>query len=217
MSAIDTRGTMSINSTDLREQIARAIDPDAFEWMERSFPRTPLAYDDGVKEALAVADRVLALLHPAPLSDAMVEQMARAHDAEDAAQRGEPSPWDIPGDDFGIFRLDRIAAMRAAAVCLPLRTKAGFERAMAELQENMSHKDRATFWELWRLYPGVFTEALALPTPTVGEGWQVVPVEPTEAMLEAFAYAFEADLDDGVDPALRAWRSALSASPREGG
>lgn len=58
-------------------------------------------------------------LTPDPLpggegSDALLEAMCRAHDQEEAAQRGEPSPWRDEGDDFETFRADRIAAMRAA-------------------------------------------------------------------------------------------------------
>lgn len=48
------------------------------------------------------------------ISDEAVEAAARAHDAEDAAQRGEPDPWDLEGDDFNEFRADRMSAMRAA-------------------------------------------------------------------------------------------------------
>lgn len=48
----------------------------------------------------------------------MLEKMARAHDAEDAAQRGEPDPWSIEGDDFEEFRAGRIEAMRAALQAL---------------------------------------------------------------------------------------------------
>lgn len=54
------------------------------------------------------------------LTNAEVEAMCRAHDAEDAAQKGEPSPW---RDDFvqqagkkaqKEFRDERIASMREA-------------------------------------------------------------------------------------------------------
>lgn len=48
------------------------------------------------------------------ISDKAVEAAARAHDAEDAAQRGEPDPWSIEGEDFKEFRASRIVAMRAA-------------------------------------------------------------------------------------------------------
>lgn len=48
------------------------------------------------------------------ISDEAVEAAARAHDAEDAAQRGEPDPWDMEGDDFNEFRADRMSAIRAA-------------------------------------------------------------------------------------------------------
>ena len=38
--------------------------------------------------------------------------MARAHDREDAAQRGEPSPWDGTAEPW--FVEERVAAMREA-------------------------------------------------------------------------------------------------------
>lgn len=39
----------------------------------------------------------------------MLERMARAHDREEAAQRGEPDPWAEAGEDFEQFRDERIA------------------------------------------------------------------------------------------------------------
>jgi hypothetical protein len=58
-------------------------------------------------------------------TDAVLEAMARAHDREDAAQRGEPDPWAwTPGEgdpvlqDFETFRADRVAAMREACTAL---------------------------------------------------------------------------------------------------
>jgi len=54
-------------------------------------------------------------------TDAEVEAMCRAHDREDAAQMGEPSPWDIAKDgvDWDDFRTSRLAAMRAALSTIP--------------------------------------------------------------------------------------------------
>ena len=54
----------------------------------------------------------------AQLTDADLETICRAHDLEDSAQRGEPSPWlhyDCDGDcdDCQQFRSDRLTAMRA--------------------------------------------------------------------------------------------------------
>jgi hypothetical protein len=54
---------------------------------------------------------------PGPeLSDERVEAMCRAHDVEDAAQRGEPSPWEgyDPRSDNNEFRITRMIAMRCA-------------------------------------------------------------------------------------------------------
>lgn len=58
------------------------------------------------------------------ITDAQLELMCRAHDAEDAAQCGEPSPWEktlfdpITGIEYTDFRGDRIAAMRCAVEAL---------------------------------------------------------------------------------------------------
>lgn len=62
-------------------------------------------------------------------TDAVVEAVARAHDEEDAAQRGEPSPWihyncssgaesaaDCP--DCRAFKAERLAAMRCGLAAL---------------------------------------------------------------------------------------------------
>lgn len=46
-------------------------------------------------------------------TEEQIERIARTVDAEDAAQSGEPSPWDVPGDDLADFRVRRIAAFRA--------------------------------------------------------------------------------------------------------
>ena len=72
-----------------------------------------------------------------PISDEILEVMCRAHDEEDAAQRGEPSPWFLDDDDaladhgsiFGdtvqriegyeAFRAERVAAMRCAIAAVP--------------------------------------------------------------------------------------------------
>ncbi len=74
-------------------------------------------------EAIRQAYRKMAA---STLGEADLEFMCRAHDQEEAAQKGEPSPWDIltevgtyEGDlaaagEFEQFRKDRIATMRAA-------------------------------------------------------------------------------------------------------
>ena len=53
-------------------------------------------------------------------SDEQVEAMCRAHDLEDAAQKGEPSPWRDynPADDDNEFRMERMCAMRCALEAL---------------------------------------------------------------------------------------------------
>ena len=53
-------------------------------------------------------------------SDEDLERAARAYDREDAAQRGEPSPWDVhdcPTQDCpecAEFKSERLACLRAA-------------------------------------------------------------------------------------------------------
>ena len=83
----------------------------------------------GTAESLAKADAILSLVpsqgtgEPVAWTDEQVEAAARAHDEEDAAQKGEPSPWthfncstgaefewDCP--DCRSFRFERLAAMR---------------------------------------------------------------------------------------------------------
>jgi hypothetical protein len=56
---------------------------------------------------------ILSALEPQAVDDAMVERMARAHDKEEAAQRGEPSPWDDPTIDAA-WIAERITCIRAA-------------------------------------------------------------------------------------------------------
>jgi hypothetical protein len=50
----------------------------------------------------------------------MIETIARAWDAEEAAQCGEPSPWDIGREDDGfvIWRNTRLAMAKAALLAL---------------------------------------------------------------------------------------------------
>jgi hypothetical protein len=51
------------------------------------------------------------------LSDEGLEKMARAYDAEDSAQRGEPDYWSIPFDDQyakDVWVLERTACVAAA-------------------------------------------------------------------------------------------------------
>ena len=53
------------------------------------------------------------------VSDAELEAMARAHDKEEAAQMGEPSPWDIHAADLDPEWVDgRRVAMRCALTAL---------------------------------------------------------------------------------------------------
>lgn len=55
---------------------------------------------------------------PLQLRDKVLEAMARAHDQEEAAQKGEPSPWEVDeitrDAGFEEFRQERLAAMRCA-------------------------------------------------------------------------------------------------------
>jgi len=61
----------------------------------------------------AIEAAILSALEPQAVDDAMVERMARAHDKEEAAQRGEPSPWADPTIDAA-WIAERITCMRAA-------------------------------------------------------------------------------------------------------
>lgn len=71
---------------------------------------------DKVVRDLQAAGRAGALDDP-PGSDGWCRTFAEAYDREDAAQRGEPNPWNIddPGDIGGAeeWRRDRIACVRA--------------------------------------------------------------------------------------------------------
>lgn len=83
------------------------------------------------------------------ISGKAVEAAARAHDAEDAAQRGEPDPWSIEGDDFTEFRSDRIASMRAAlSAALPVMLE-GKREEIARLcaPDVFLNADLAMKWE----------------------------------------------------------------------
>lgn len=58
----------------------------------------------------------LTILHALMASTEVLEAMAQAHDAEDAAQRGEPSPWreDLGADQDPEWRAERRTAMLCA-------------------------------------------------------------------------------------------------------
>lgn len=70
---------------------------------------------DEENQAVRFAEAVVGAMRPF-FDEAMIEEMCRGHDREDAAQKGEPSPWEIAvdGDDFHSFRKERIVAMREA-------------------------------------------------------------------------------------------------------
>jgi len=65
------------------------------------------------------AQRKAPLAQP-DLDDETLVAMCKAHDTEEAAQRGEPSPWDDydPATDDNEFRMCRIVAMRCAVELL---------------------------------------------------------------------------------------------------
>lgn len=92
--------------------------------LDRGYGQAIECTDDFNVRAACIAEHMWeAMLSAAPspaISDEMVAKMASAHDAEDGAQRGEPSPWKgyDPNDDGGEFRSCRIAAMRAALAVL---------------------------------------------------------------------------------------------------
>ena len=55
------------------------------------------------------------------LPDEQIIAMCKAHDKEQAAQMGEPSPWDNVEEDPD-WEMDRIAAMRCAVEAVPTLT-----------------------------------------------------------------------------------------------
>jgi len=82
-------------------------------------------WDDESVEARA--NEIVAALSAAPsprqLDEGVIERMARAHDEESSAQKGEPSPWTFPEALADAeWRSERVAAMRAAlaAIASPL-------------------------------------------------------------------------------------------------
>lgn len=101
-------------SEDLKAGDVRTIDGKSCRFVE---------YDDRgeVWEVIGWFDATPKPASPGEreITDDILEQMARAHDAEESAQRGEPSPWrdDIAGNDPE-FRSERIFAMREAVKVL---------------------------------------------------------------------------------------------------
>lgn len=53
------------------------------------------------------------------VDDATLLAMAKAHDLEEAAQKGEPSPWREDFDRDPEWEAERVAAMRAAVEAMP--------------------------------------------------------------------------------------------------
>jgi hypothetical protein len=49
-----------------------------------------------------------------PAEEVVLLAMCKEHDREEAAQRGEPSPWDAEGEDYDEFREERLHAMYEA-------------------------------------------------------------------------------------------------------
>lgn len=81
--------------------------------------------DPSSMNVISRAEEIITTLRDALLSDEVVEAGARAHDEEDAAQRGEPSPWThyncSNGEESAAtcpdcleFRRERMASMNAA-------------------------------------------------------------------------------------------------------
>jgi hypothetical protein len=72
--------------------------------------------DHEVRCMIAIVGVLKALASDDP-PELLLESMAKAADQEDAAQRGEPSPWRFQGSDEAddaAFRAERLAAMREA-------------------------------------------------------------------------------------------------------
>lgn len=160
-----------------------------------------------MNHALAEAANIRRAIGPV-VTYAQLEAAARAHDAEDSAQRGEPSPWREEGDGFATFKADRISAMRRGFEALGFTVEQnGYEtaaRAMnlsdAHLVEvstamaNMRAKDRITVTEARAIaehLPG-FGKALAQALEETG--WssalnrlkkEKVPAEPTLSRVDA--------------------------------
>lgn len=108
---------------DLRQMI-EAVERE-IAMRERVYPRwvqggrlTEAKADQEIRLMMSVRDLLSRLRNP-PVD--MLEAMARAHDQEDAAQRGEPSPWNFQGADSideEAFRDERLSAMREAVSAL---------------------------------------------------------------------------------------------------
>lgn len=123
-------GLFPPTAPDLRQMI-ESVDRE-ITMRERVYPRwiqagrmTAEKADQEIRIMMGVRDLLERLREP-PAD--MVEAMARAHDKEDAAQRGEPSPWDFKGAEEGddaAFRDERIASMRQALTAM---TKFGVDR-----------------------------------------------------------------------------------------
>lgn len=62
-----------------------------------------------------IAEQIVATVRNA-LDERLIEEMCRGHDAEDAAQKGEPSPWrpDLGAYQDHEWRAERRAAMLCA-------------------------------------------------------------------------------------------------------
>lgn len=85
----------------------------------------------------------------------------------------------------------------------------------AEMRQSLHPQSRATLVRVCRA-----VLALAAPAPAVPSGWKLVPVEPTDAMVQA-AHHIDLSYMPGQEGADRAavYRAMLSASPaaKEGG
>lgn len=99
----------------------RIVQSEEVHAARHAMPGSP-ARNQAIADARTMR-QVLSLLEVAGVnpSDETLERMARAHDQEDAAQRGEPTPWnttDVAEEGDEEFRKDRLAAMRAAVEAL---------------------------------------------------------------------------------------------------
>jgi hypothetical protein len=103
--------------------------------------------------------------NPDTFSDEELEAMCRAHDAEDAAQKGEPSPWDLPvetAEDHAalmIFRCERLAAMRCAVDAIYTAATRDFASQLSTKKAEIERLRKALepFAEQYRLAGGDLT------------------------------------------------------------
>lgn len=122
------------------------------------------------------------LLAAVVASDAALEALARAYDCEDSAQRGEPDPWTLdpiePPEYEAEWWAERIVCARAGLeAALPLLSIASaFEEQRKRVEELERELDQVR---------AAFNRMFDSPAAPEADGWKLVPMKPTEAMINA--------------------------------